>query len=980
MEINDTIALPTKHRFAIPPSSVRLRFNRASALLKVVLVLCAGWPLLFVRCVQDASAEFFYVDYSSNVSPVHLRLYDVSIISPEAKVDLSEGHKLGHEFFSYLSIGEVAADATYREEVIRRKIPLFGKNEIWQSDLVDLSHPDWAQFMIELAGDAVRKHFDGFFLDTVDTVELLIQKYPERAETFRSGLVSLIKKLRAAYPDKKIIINRGFSVYDQLRGTVDGMLIESVFQTFDGATQAYAAVAPSETEHLLREIRKVKEAGFTVYILDYVDPGDRKLARQTAQRIENLGYHALVTTIELEGRVLAPLVAKRRHLLALFGNHSSQLSNSIKYPTDSFVAKNVQMVLEWLGYEVDYLDAVRDAPPTPLDAKYCGILLDRFLDIPRDKEEALADWLLAQKDHGVKLIFLGDIHFTEEETKRRVLKALGIRGSGSVLARPKDIQIQSLAEGMMNYETKVRLVPQNMRDLKAPPEASVSLSLSFTDHDRACEYDPLFTTSWGGMALDPFMTLQRPDFLELWIFDPFQYFSSALGLEAGPVPDTTTRDGLRILYSHIDGDGFGNMSVVEAGRRSAEIIRDQVIKVYPIPITFSIIEAEIRGRLIGQTPGDEQTLREIARSIFALPNVQAGSHSYTHPFFWMENDRTAMAYEGQSLVLSDAFAQGELDLSREIAGSVKFIDDELLPPGKKVSVFLWSGNCRPPPEAIRMTRELGLENMNGGETLISARYPSISSVSPRSIAWGGEVQVYAANQNENIFNDNWQGPYYGGYIHTIETFKRTETPRRLKPMNIYYHLFCGDYPDATKVLRQVYEYALSQPAHALTAVQYAELVRDSRETTIIQKSDRHWILMNRGYLRTFRMAARGMVPDLVACQGVTGFNEGADVLYIHTDGSPKVDLVLSSKPPRHPYLISSTSEIRFQQLSTNQVEFTATDLRAITVALGGLPENFRLNVTVNQESRTPRSDAEGRLTLALPPDAHVTIPELGGAP
>src|SRR5947208_15804633 len=123
---------------------------------------------------------------------------------------------------------------------------------------------------------------------------------------------------------------------------------------------------------------------------------------------------------------------------------------------------------------------------------------------------------------------------------------------------------------------------------------------------------------------------------------------------------------LTILFSHIHGDWFTNKSAVETGQLSAEVVRDQVIKVYPIPITFSIIEAEIRGRLVGQKPGDEQVLKEIARSIFALPNVQAGSHSYTHPFFWIESDRTAAAYEGQNLVLTEAFRQAKVDLNREI--------------------------------------------------------------------------------------------------------------------------------------------------------------------------------------------------------------------------------------------------------------------------------------------------------------------------
>ena len=943
---------------------------------KALLLLSLGCAFHFVGLAQSSGSEYFYVDYSKVVDPAHLRLYDVSIISPDAEADLTEGHKLGHQFYSYLSIGEVASDAPYREKAISRKIPFFGKNEFWQSDLVDLSHPDWTQFVIELAGVAVQKHFDGFFLDTVDTVDLLIQKYPDRAEVFRLGLIGLVKKLRAAYPDKKIIVNRGFPVIDQLVGIVDGMLIESVFQTFDGTKKTYVAVVPSTTDELLRRIQKVKDAGFAIYVLDYVDPGNLALARETAGRIEGLGYHALITTIELQGRVLAPLVAKPRHLLALFGNRSSELANSINYPTDSFVAKKVQMVVEWLGYEVDYLNAAIDAPPLALDAKYCGIILDRDLEIPPDKEPTLADWLLVQKDNGVKLIFLGEIHFNEEATQSRVLKALGVQGSGDLLPRPQKLRIQSLAEGMMNFETMVRLRPQNLRDLKPPKDAQVYLSLSLSSQKQDYAFEPVFTTSWGGMALDPFIVFQRPDFLELWLFDPFQFFSAALGVDDGPVPDPTTRDGLRILYSHIDGDGFGNKSLVETGKRSAEIIRDQVIKAYPIPITFSIIEAEIRGRLIGQKPGDEQTLREIARSIFALPNVQAGSHSYTHPFFWMEGDRTALAYEGQNLVLTNAYREAKVDLSREITGSVKFIDEELLPPGKKVSVFLWSGNCRPPPEAIRLTRELGIENMNGGETLISARYPSVTSVSPRAISWGGELQIYAANQNENEFNDNWQGPFYGGYIHTIETFKRTESPRRLKPMNIYYHLFCGDYPDATKVLKEVYEFALSQPAHALTAAHYAEIVRDSRETTIVRQSDKHWILLNKGKLRTFRIAANGTSPDLFECKGVTGFNSGLNVLYIHTDGSPRVELVVSPRPKRHPYLVSSSAEIRFQKLSPDQVAFSVADLRPITVELGGLPANAELNVAINQKSRPVRSDAEGQLTLALPAQANVTIAAL----
>jgi hypothetical protein len=154
------------------------------------------------------------------------------------------------------------------------------------------------------------------------------------------------------------------------------------------------------------------------------------------------------------------------------------------------------------------------------------------------------------------------------------------------------------------------------------------------------------------------------------------------------------------------------------------------------------------------------------------------------------------------------------------------------------------------------------------------------------------------------------------------------------------------------------------------------MVRDSRETTIVKQSDTHWILINKGKLRTYRIAANGLSPDMFECKGVTGFNSESNVMYIHTDGSPKVELILSAQPKRHPYLVRSSAEIGFQELSSDKIAFTVADLRPITVELGGLPANAELSVAINKEPRPVRSNAEGHLTLALPADASVTLPAL----
>ncbi len=77
--------------------------------------------------------------------------------------------------------------------------------------------------------------------------------------------------------------------------------------------------------------------------------------------------------------------------------------------------------------------------------------------------------------------------------------------------------------------------------------------------------------------------------------------------------------------------------------------------------------------------------------------------------------------------------------------------------------------------------------------------------------------------------------------------------------------------------------------------------------------------------------------------------------------------------------MSSSAEIGFQKLSPDQIGFTVADLRPITVELGGLPAKAKLNVTVNQECRTAQSTPEGRLTLALPSKARVSLPALSSA-
>lgn len=941
---------------------------------------CLMAALLLLLLMWRGVAAPFYVDYSEEPPAAALQVYPLSILSPDAKVELAPAQKLGNKIYSYVSVVEIARDATYREQARAKGIKVIGTNDVWQSALVDVTQPAWADFVVEqLARPAAAKGFDGFFLDTVDSVELLAKLQPQRAAAHREGLVKLIQKLKQTFPDKQIILNRGFEVWQSVSKDISGVLIESVFQTVDVPTKTYAAVKAEDTQWLVNQANQIKQAGLAVYVLDYVDPQQLALADATAKRIADAGFHALIATPELHGEVLAPLRAEARHVLVLYGSDERSNSEAIHRPDDSAAGQMFQMPLEWLGCEVEYLDLTSDPLPPVLPAKYRGVITDDFLDIPTEREAEVAEWLIKVKARGQKVIFMGGLPFEEPSVLENLLRGLGVKGTGSIIKQVQNVQIAH-ADKVTGYEAKLNPMANGFLDLQAPDGAKVHLSLTATDEQkRTRTFQPLFAADWGGMALDPYVLFQRADFVYFWYIDPFAFLSEALALPNWPAPDTSTRDGKRIFFTHIDGDGFRHKSSVEIGKTSSDILMERVVKKYPVPFTCSIIEAEIRGIVVGQEAGDSERLVKLAREMFAMPKVEAASHSYSHPFFWDENDKTAATYEEQALEIKGTHQVKGIDLHKEIVGSVKYIENELLPPGKKVEIFLWSGNCRPPAEALRLTRELGIENMNGGDTIISRKYPTISRVAPRTVLIDGELHIYTAVQNENVYRGEWQQngqfdlPFYGGFIHVIDTFKMTETPRRLKPVNIYFHWYSGDNHEALRGLTRPFEWAMTQPLHSLTAGQYARIARDARATTIYRQSDREWTLVNRGYLRTFRLDPQGLVPDMAASQGITGYVVSTNALYIHTDGSTRVNVSLTDKPAAHLRLVSSSAEIQFAKLEAKAAQFTVQDVRACEVLLGGLPADQAVQVSVNGESSTKQANAAGELALTLPETAKVEV-------
>jgi len=84
-------------------------------------------------CASWLGAESFCIDFRWNPNPANLIRFDFSILDIQSEPDLGPGHAAGKKFYSYLSVGQIAGDAPYLDEVSSLGIRFVATNEEWNS-------------------------------------------------------------------------------------------------------------------------------------------------------------------------------------------------------------------------------------------------------------------------------------------------------------------------------------------------------------------------------------------------------------------------------------------------------------------------------------------------------------------------------------------------------------------------------------------------------------------------------------------------------------------------------------------------------------------------------------------------------------------------------------------------------------------------------------------------------------------------------
>lgn len=835
--------------------------------------------------LADPAVALFY---GEKAPLAELKAFDIAVIEPNHGYDPVRYRTPDSELFAYVAVAEVQPSRTYFKEIPTHW--KMARNGDWGSVVLDQTPAEWPDFFADkVVGPLWQKGYRGFFLDTLDSYRLA-QTFDESAQ--QQGLIRVIETLHRRFPGIRLILNRGFEIVPQVRDKVFMVAAESLFRGWNASTQRYEEVKASDREWLLGQLNAIKSrAGIPILAIDYVPPYDRKTTRETAERIRTLGFIPWVTDSNLDSLGIGLVEVVPRRILALY--------SSAEVPSLNFSLSHrfLQMPLNHLGYVVDYLDIESELPNVPLNGKYAGITSWVSGQASLAKGRQLSKWLTSRAAEGMPIAILGTFGFPLD---RSFSKAFQLQAE--IPAPSGRLDVIS-TKPMLGFEQPPRPNREDMTPLRLTDERDTPLIV--LRDEKKQQFVGGAITSWGGFILAPFTLVEVPTTDQArWIIDPFSFLKSALRLAPLPAPDVTTENGRRLFFSHVDGDGFPSLAEFPGSPPAAEVLLKEILERYRVPTTVSVIESEVSPD--GLYPKLSAKLEGIAKRMFALSHVEIASHTYTHPFLWDTQAKHGVFSGAKEETYHLDIPGYKFDLKREIVGSTDYIQRRLTPPNKPVKILLWSGDTAPGSDALKITDQAGLLNMNGGDTSITRSNPSLTAVGAHGIQKNGLLQVYAPITNENIYTNLWRGPFYG-FERVIESFEMTETPRRLKPVDIYYHTYSASKRAGVNALHKAHQWAESQPLHPIFASEYIRKVQDFHDMSIAREGS-GWRIRSNGNLRTLRLPDSLGTPNLSNAIGVAGFNAGVEGNYVHLTGS-SAWFKTGTNTPQQAYLFDANGRL-----------------------------------------------------------------------
>ncbi|MDR5829340.1 sugar ABC transporter [Caballeronia sp. LP006] len=678
-------------------------------------------------------------------------------------------------------------------------------------------------------------------------------------------------RIHAAHPDARLIAGGENIAQSALpyASALYAVVGDSLIRGIDESGQFTEVPEALRARRMAAAREFTQQSGVPVVSIEYCNRNDRQCARDTASRVVSAGMLPYVTSKARDVVGIGKIEVLPRKILVV-------QDRDTKDPLDlSAGVRDLATPLNYMGYDVEYADFSSRLPDNITPDRYAGVVAWIQRGAVPDAQ-VWQRWVAARMADHIPVAFLGQFGF---DAAGSAGAALDLQPVGGTFAAPVTV-VKS--DPMIGFEISPKPEPRDLQGVRVGPRSQALLRVSASGE----EVDQVALTPWGGYALSPYTVVSLDSIeQERWAIQPMAFMKAALHLQDMPAPSVTTENGRRLFMSHVDGDGFASRAEFPGPDYSGEALYQQIFTRYQVPMTLSVIEGEVGPA--GLHPDISPRLEAIARKMFALPHVEIGTHTYSHPFQWEQVDSKGAQMDrgGGDAAFSLNIPGYRFNIDREITGSIDYINSRLAPAGKKTVLLQWSGDCRPPGFVVRKVAEAGVYNFNGGDTVITKSANSWTNIAPVGVDKGpGAYQVYAPNQDENVYTNDWQGPFYG-FTRVLETFAMTERPQRFKPIDIYYHMYSGTKVASLRALDQIFSTTLKQPVMPVYVSEYIRKVLDWHTFAVAKDIDSksgQWLVRGNGEVRELHWP-QATKPSVDDASGVTGFAPGPDGTYIHID-------------------------------------------------------------------------------------------------
>jgi hypothetical protein len=866
------------------------------------LLCCSKFLLLFflfgTLLFASTPKKSAIVYYGSHISYPMVGIHDYIIVEPNNIDVYQHGFAVyKNKMYAYVSIGEIDPDDPAFAKLDKNLI--VGKNKAWKSHLLDLTNPAYKEFLFkEMIEPQIKRGFVNFFFDTLDSYELIAKTKEDRAKN-KAALIDIIHTFHQRYPHAKLILNRGFEILDKVHTDITALLFESYYQGVGGKNLSYRAVSQEDREWLDGYLKKAKTYKLDIICVDYL-PLDKLAinAPKLISKLEKKDFIPYVATRELDSYGYTSKNAIKREILTLIDEHKEDRVSQSAHLLGA-------LPLEYQGY-IQKLYNIDEKPLPSMAAmqQYAGVII--WLSGKYKNPAKLIEWIVNLQKYNIKVVFMNDF-FVDNP---KLLEKLAIHFKN--IEEKPDTQYKIVTQNKMigfEIDPPHNTIPYYLDITEG--QALLTLKNSSKKKSTLAAIMP-----WGGFAVGQSATVTIAQD-NLWVIDPFTFFKKALRLQNIPIPDTTTQNGKRLLFSHIDGDGIMNRVEWNPKLFSGDTIYSDILTQYDTPISVSVIGAEINKN--GLYPKLAPALQKIVKEIYALKNVEPATHTFTHPFFWGKIKNGDL--DPQYRLKPKGY---KFSLDYEIRGMLEEINTKFLPKNKypKAKTVFWSGDCVPTENILHYVYKNKILNINGGDTTITNLHPWLSYIAPMGLERGGYYQVYTGQQNENIYTNEWLGPFWG-FKKVVQTFKLTDKPRRLKPIDIYYHLYSGSKRASLNALKYVYNWSLKQDVNPIFTSEYIPKVMDYYTVSIAALPKEIFYINGMKNIKTLRIDSLDY-NSVKLNDNIAGFKKVGNENYLHLGTADAAIISNAAAKQKEAYLISANAKITKLQRQKNVLDLTLT--------------------------------------------------------